>query len=94
MVSIRPHHLHGVSSPNVCLADPLFYLHHTQLDRLWYIWQQRDPEARLTSYSGHNQRHSMEMAKLSDKIKMQGWAPEIEVQEVMSTEGELLCYRY
>jgi hypothetical protein len=93
-VSIRPCTLTVVSSPDVDLADPIFYLHHAQLDRLWYIWQQRDPEARLTAYNGHNQRHSMEMAKLSDKIKMQGWALEIEVHEVMNTEGELLCYRY
>jgi hypothetical protein len=34
----------------------------------------------------------MELAKLSDKIKMQGWAPEVEVTEVMSTEGDLLCW--
>jgi tyrosinase len=84
----------GVFSPDVVLADPIFYLHHTQLDRLWYIWQHRDPGARLMAYSGHNQRHSMEMAKLSDKIKMQGWALEVEVIEVMSTEGDMLCYRY
>jgi tyrosinase len=71
------------------MADPIFYLQHTQLDRLWYMWQQRDPEARLMAYSGHNQRHSMELA-----IKMQGWAPEIEVNEVMNTEGDLPCYRY
>lgn len=65
-----------------------------QLDRLWYIWQQRDPENRLTAYSGHTQRHSMKMAELTDKIKMAGLAPEIEVKEVMNTEGELLCYTY
>jgi tyrosinase len=94
MVSSRTLSFAQLSSANVVLADPIFYLHHTQLDRLWYIWQQRDPGARLMAYSGHNQRHSMETAKLSDKIKMQGWAPEVEVAEVMSTEGDLLCYRY
>jgi len=76
------------------MADPIFYLHHTQLDRLCYVWQQQGPEARRMAYSGHNQRHSVKLAKLSDKIKMQGWAPEIEVNEVMNTEGDLLCYRY
>jgi tyrosinase len=60
-----------------------------QLDRLWYILQQRDPEVRLMAYSGHKQQHSMELAKLCDKIKMQGWAPEVEVTEVISTEGRL-----
>jgi tyrosinase len=76
------------------MADPIFYLHHTQLDRLWYMWQQRDLETRLMACSGHNQRHYMELARLSDKIKIQGWAPEIEVKEVMNTEGDLLCYTY
>ncbi|KAK4943931.1 hypothetical protein LTR10_016647 [Elasticomyces elasticus] len=81
--------------------DPLFYLHHTQLDRLWYIWQQRNPE-RVMEYSGHEGRHSIESAKLTDKIKMGGWAEEIEVRQVMDTEGAtksddgqaLLCYRH
>ncbi len=36
----------------------------------------------------------MKMAELTDKIKMAGLAPEIEVKEVMNTEGELLCYTY
>jgi tyrosinase len=94
MVRIHPHSPPVVSNPNAHMADPIFYLHHTQLDRLWYMWQQRDLETRFMAYSGHNQRHSMELAKLSDKIKMQGWAPEIEVNEVMNTEGDLLCYTY
>lgn len=83
------------------IVDPLFYLHHTQLDRLWYIWQGRAPE-RLTEYSGHGGRHSVELAKITDKIQMGGWAEEIEVRQVMDTEGAaksddeqaLLCYRY
>ena len=58
------------------------------------LFRSRDLETRFMAYSGHNQRHSMELAKLSDKIKMQGWAPEIEVNEVMNTEGDLLCYTY
>ena len=53
-------------------------------------------------YSGHDARHSIETAKLTDKIKMGGWAEEIEVRRVMDTEGAsksdveqaLLCYRY
>lgn len=75
-------------------ADPLFFLHHTQLDRLWWLWQQRQPDRGLEAYGGHKQRHSMEMASLQDDIKMQGLAPPIKVVDVMNTEGELLCYSY
>lgn len=77
-----------------CLADPLFYLHHTQLDRLWWHWQQRDPEKRTDTYGGHAHRHSIEMASLTDEIKMGALAPPVRVQEVMGTENDLLCYTY
>lgn len=74
--------------------DPLFFLHHTQLDRLWWLWQQRQPNNGLNAYSGHKERHSMEMASLDDVIEMRGLAPNVRVNEVMDIEGELLCYRY
>jgi tyrosinase len=74
--------------------NPLFFLHHTQLDRLWWLWQQRKPEERLSAYSGHNHRHPIEMASLDDKIDMRGLAPNVRVRSVMDTEGDFLCYRY
>ena len=39
-----------ISSP----GDPLFYLHHTWLDKLWWNWQSRDLAHRLTDISGPN----------------------------------------
>ncbi|KAK4226567.1 hypothetical protein QBC38DRAFT_480102 [Podospora fimiseda] len=39
-----------VSSP----GDPLFYLHHAWLDRIWAIWQAKDPEVRLQEIGGAN----------------------------------------
>ncbi|KAK3075302.1 hypothetical protein LTR53_001503 [Teratosphaeriaceae sp. CCFEE 6253] len=74
--------------------DPLFFLHHTQLDRLWWLWQQRQPDRGLSAYAGHKQRHSMEMASLEDAITMQGLAPDIKVVDVMDVKGPLLCYGY
>jgi tyrosinase len=40
----------GVSSP----GDPLFYLHHTWLDKIWADWQLRDLPKRLTEMGGNN----------------------------------------
>ncbi|KAF4827108.1 Tyrosinase ustQ [Colletotrichum tropicale] len=34
-------------------ADPLFFMHHTNLDRIWYEWQTRN-ESRLTDMAGQN----------------------------------------
>ncbi|KAF2788134.1 Di-copper centre-containing protein [Melanomma pulvis-pyrius CBS 109.77] len=39
-----------VASP----GDPLFYLHHAYLDKLWWEWQARDLPARLAQISGNN----------------------------------------
>lgn len=32
--------------------DPIFYLHHTWLDKVWWDWQKRDPVRRLKDISG------------------------------------------
>jgi tyrosinase len=42
--------LNGVSSP----GDPLFYLHHTWLDKIWADWQNLNPSKRLTEIGGSN----------------------------------------
>lgn len=40
----------GVSSP----GDPLFYLHHTWLDKVFWDWQARDRQKRVSSIGGTN----------------------------------------
>ena len=35
-------------------GDPLFWLHHTWLDSLWWKWQSKNLPARLTEMSGPN----------------------------------------
>ncbi len=42
--------LNGVSSP----GDPLFYLHHTWLDKVFWDWQALDRATRTTSINGTN----------------------------------------
>lgn len=33
-------------------GDPIFFLHHANVDRLWWQWQQANLSARLTDMSG------------------------------------------
>jgi tyrosinase len=35
-------------------GDPLFFLHHTYLDRIWWQWQQANLSSRLTDMDGRN----------------------------------------
>ncbi|KAI1818257.1 Di-copper centre-containing protein [Poronia punctata] len=48
----------GVSGTMVNLflspGDPVFYLHHGYLDRVWYEWQSGDLSKRLTEIGGNN----------------------------------------
>ncbi|MCJ1229643.1 hypothetical protein MMC12_006312 [Toensbergia leucococca] len=74
--------------------DPVFYLHHAQLDRIWWMWQQADLPYRLTDYAGRLLRNSTQRASLNDIIPMGGLAPDITIADMMETESGLLCYRY
>lgn len=79
------------------VAEPLFFLHHPQIDRLWWTWQQQDPARRLVEYSGqHLPWGGKEFvpASSNDTLNMLGLAEDVLVRDVLSTTGPLLCYRY
>jgi len=74
-------------------------LHHAQIDRLWWLWQQNNSEKRNGEFSGPiwvpNEESLAESgAKITDSIKMLGLAQDATVREVMTTNTELLCYKY
>ncbi|ETS76937.1 hypothetical protein PFICI_10811 [Pestalotiopsis fici W106-1] len=47
-------------------GDPLFFLHHANLDRLWWKWQSQDLETRLVEMNGQS------IPSLSD-LTTNGW---------------------
>ncbi|KAJ9624310.1 hypothetical protein H2204_010866 [Knufia peltigerae] len=73
--------------------DPVFFLHHTQVDRLWWTWQQRHPNKKY-EYNGANLRGSSIPATLDDVLVTGGFADDVKVREVMSTDGPMMCYGY
>ncbi|CCO26351.1 hypothetical protein BN14_00374 [Rhizoctonia solani AG-1 IB] len=81
-------------------ADPLFFLHHNNVDRLWARWQGRDA-SRLNDYSGNTvqgqsqtDRSRYPLATLDDTIDVgiQGFLP-VKVRDLMDTQGPTLCYK-
>lgn len=74
--------------------DPVFFLHHTQLDRLWWKWQQVDAQARLSDYSGKSAYTWSSEASLKDPLPLGDLGPDVRIEDMMSSESELICYKY
>lgn len=77
--------------------DPIFWLHHGQLDRLWWEWQARDMEVRSTEYWGVPVETDWPGATtwlLEDDMTFGDLWGNITVSEVMRTDEGILCYRY
>lgn len=61
-------------------GDPLFYLHHAWLDKVWWRWQEGDLVERTKDITGR--RHMSddevegEMVGLEDRLRMMGVVPD------------------
>ncbi|KAK1854057.1 hypothetical protein CCHR01_03250 [Colletotrichum chrysophilum] len=79
-------------SPN----DPVFFLHHGAIDRVWWEWQSAN-SSRLTDYSGNRyQNDSAIEGSLSDVLFMvDGWVDSVPtVEDVMWVQNDIFCYTY
>jgi len=82
------------------INDPVFYLHHANIDRIWAIWQEknldrlRDAEGGAPSVSSP----SKVPIHLNSTIWMGFAAPDRAVREIMDTQNRdnagILCYKY
>jgi tyrosinase len=69
------------------INDPLFFLHHANLDYLWALWQSQDPK-RLSEFS----------APPGTRLDMGVYAPGRTAREVLDTQNTdgkgILCFKY
>ncbi|KAG8738649.1 hypothetical protein FRC10_006638 [Ceratobasidium sp. 414] len=84
-------------SPN----DPLFFLHHQNVDRIWAKWQGRGP--RLHEFAGNTVQEQsptngtvFPLATLHDIMPTENirGLPNLRVADVMDTLSGALCYTY
>ncbi|KAK8087751.1 hypothetical protein PG997_002712 [Apiospora hydei] len=88
--------LGGEMNPTTSPNKPLFFLHHGQIDHLWWQWQQRNA-SRLEDYTGvasHLNEAEAREVSLDDIVPMNGLAKDITVREIMDTIHGELCYTY
>ncbi|KAG7112738.1 Tyrosinase ustQ like protein [Verticillium longisporum] len=78
------------TSPN----EPLFFLHHANVDRAWAKWQGRNA-TRLADYAGFNDPNRVISASLDDTMPVMRLADEEPiVRDFMDTQAGPLCYTY
>lgn len=84
-------------------GDPIFYFHHTSLDRLWWIWQMQDAEKRLYALPNGTmpmdmKSHRRQMTDPMDTIVDMEWlGPPIKLLEThdqLGGNGGAFCYVY
>lgn len=81
-------------------GDPIFYLHHANMDRVWWSWQVQKPERRLEEISGPivELDYDNEQAgniTLDTPIHVGSTVNvTVRVRDVMDIEAGYLCYTY
>lgn len=75
--------------------DPIFFLHHAQVDRIWWLWQQESP-SRLYDYAGnlYPEPSTGMSAALTDIMPMLDLAADRTVEDFMDAGNAELCYVY
>jgi tyrosinase len=93
--------------PMTSPGDPVFYFHHTSLDRLWWVWQFQDVDTRLNVLPFVNSTMSMPMRReqsgladtdpLDSMVDMEWLGPPIPLREThdqLGGNGGKFCYVY
>jgi tyrosinase len=80
-------------------GDPLFYLHHGNLDRLFWEWQKRDLRRRLTDVSGPIYMFDYANVKggnvtLGFEIGLGPLGKMKQLKELMDIRRKDICYTY
>lgn len=79
-------------------GDPLFYLHHTYLDRLWWQWEQINAKDRMFSIGGNTTvtepPGGFVKMTIDYEMNMYDIVPNVTISDVVNIQGGYLCYDY
>ncbi|KAJ0164478.1 Tyrosinase [Colletotrichum tanaceti] len=84
----------GDMAPTTAPNEPLFFLHHANVDRIWAKWQGRN-NTRLNDYSGFQDTGRKIPAAITDvMVTMELLNTTITVKDYMDTQAGPMCYTY
>ena len=87
------------------LLDPLFFLHHANMDRIWWTWESYDRKARTQDITGPSIHYTDVYAfgdgltspnvTLDFKMNVRDFVPGgVAIRDVMDIQQGLLCYDF
>jgi tyrosinase len=77
-------------------SDPVFMLHHGNIDRMWTIWQKAHPD-QVQAVSGTRTTQNMPPSSYGTLDDTIGWGKlgkQRQLRELVSVGQNGLCYRY
>jgi tyrosinase len=95
-----------IPGPKWSSNDPLFFLHHGMIDKIWHDWQHQHKANQKAFFGGATQMlqnltiynqyptGGPPYLNLKSNMPMDGLFPDKPVNQVMSTTDGLLCYTY
>lgn len=81
------------NSPN----EPLFWLHHGNVDRMWWIWQNQKPTERAFQIAGTRTMLNIppsDNATIDDNINLGILGADSPIRNHVSSVGGQYCYIY
>ena len=77
-------------------TEPLFWLRHGKIDKLYADWQAMNSSKRLSEVGGVSIPFNPTSLSVTLKfpLNMQWKGPTVKIREVMNIQGDLLCYEY
>jgi len=77
-------------------GEPLFFLHHGNMDHVFWKWQQKDLKTRLNQVGGPvvPLKYGGENVTLDFQVNMGRLAGNVTLKNLLNTEGGTLCYAY
>jgi len=72
-------------------SDPVFWLHHAFIDRIFRIWQNRDG-ARVNNINGVDGGGNP--LTLDTTVNVYDMRPTVQIRDILDTMSDKLCYKY
>lgn len=85
-------------------VDPIFWLHHGSIDRMWDKWQRADWANRKTDIGGPDTQWAYPYNYFGDKayknitldfeMDLGEIGGSVKIRDIMDAQGKYLCYTY